>query len=99
METDQLIATDKFCTFYNVKYSFVESLMEIGLIEVVNQSGGQFISITHLHKIERILRLHDDLNINLEGIEAIHTLLNRIDQMNSEIISLQNRLRFYEKFN
>jgi len=99
METDQLIATDKFCTFYNVTYSFVESLLEIGLIEVVTEGGEQFISITHLHKIERILRLHDDLNINLEGIEAIHTLLDRIDRMNSEMITLKNRLSFYEKFN
>ena len=97
METDQLIATDKFCTYYNVEYSFVESLQEIGLIETVSLRETQFIHIPHLQKIERILRLHDDLNINLEGIGAVHTLLDRIEQMNAEILNLRNRLRFYEK--
>jgi len=98
METKQLIATDKFCTFYNVKYSFVESLLEIGLIEAVTVSEQQFIHIEHLQKIERIIRLHDELDINLEGIEAIHTLLDRIEHMSSELNSLKNRLRFYEQF-
>lgn len=97
METDQLITTENFCTYYNVAYTFVESLEEIGLIKTVRFRETQFIHIPHLQKIERILRLHDDLNINLEGIEAVQTLLDRIEQMNTEIISLKNRLRFYER--
>ena len=96
METDKLLPTDKFCTYYNVEYSFVESLREIGLIETVVIRETQFIHIPHLPKIEQIIRLHDDLNINPEGIEAVQTLLDRIEQMNAEVISLKNRLRFYE---
>jgi len=96
METDQLIATDKFCTYYNVEYSFVESLREVGLIETVVVREIQFIHVPHLQKIERIMRLRDDLNINLEGIEAIDRLLNKLEEMDSEILSLKNKLRFYE---
>ena len=98
METDQLMATDKFCTFYNVEHAFIESLEEVGLIETVVVQEVQFIHIPHLQKIERIIRLYDDLNINPEGIEAIDRLLDRMDQMNSEIVYLKNQLRFYQEF-
>ncbi len=45
----------------------------------------------------RIIRLYYELDINLEGIEAIIHLLQRIDtHQQEEIIALRNRLRLYE---
>lgn len=96
METNQLIAADKFCTFYNVDLTFVKSLTEIGLLETIMIRETQFIHIPELEKIERMLRLHDDLDINAEGIDAVHRLLDQIEQMRLEIINLKNRLQFYE---
>lgn len=96
MEKNQLIATDKFCTVYNVTYSFVESLQEIGLIEIVQLHNVQYLQVTHLQDIERMVRLHDELAINPEGIEAVNLLLKRIDLMQQEILFLKNKLRFYE---
>jgi chaperone modulatory protein CbpM len=97
METDQLITTEKFCSYYNVEQAFVESLREAGLIETVTVQDTSFILVTHLHHIERMIRLHDDLDINPEGIGAIHTLLARMEKMQEEIVSLKNRIRFYEQ--
>lgn len=96
MEKDQLIATTQFCTFYNVSDSFVESLLDLGLVETVRVQEVQYLHVIHLQEIERMVRLHDDLEINAEGIEAVHLLLTRIGYMQDEIISLRNRLRFYE---
>lgn len=96
MEKDQLIATTQFCTFYNVSDSFVESLLDLGLVETVRVQEVQYLQVIHLQEIERMVRLHDDLEINPEGIEAVHLLLKRIGYMQDEIISLRNRLRFYE---
>jgi chaperone modulatory protein CbpM len=96
MENDQLIATEIFCTNYGIEYSFVQSLQESGLIETVVISDTQFLQVPQLQKIERVIRLHHDLDINMEGIEAIDTLLNRIDYMEKEITALKNKLRFYE---
>jgi hypothetical protein len=42
------------------------------------------------------MRLHYDLDINLEGIEAITSLLNRVKSMQEEIRELRNRLEGYE---
>jgi chaperone modulatory protein CbpM len=36
------------------------------------------------------------LDINIEGIETITHMLNRINGMQDEIIGLRNRLRLYE---
>lgn len=96
MENDQLIAAEDFCTYYNVNYSFVQSLQESGLIETVVISQTQFLHVPHLQKIERMIRLHNDLDINVEGIDAVHTLLDRIRFLEKEIKMLKNQLRFFD---
>jgi hypothetical protein len=96
METLKLIAADTFCSHYQVTRSFVHSLHEIGLIETVTVEETEFIQVPHLQKIEQIIRLHDELDINLEGIQAIDTLLSRIELMQEEMLFIKNRLRLYE---
>ncbi|WP_342086151.1 chaperone modulator CbpM [Dyadobacter sp. OTU695] len=96
MENDQLIAIEVFCTHYDVEYAFVESLQEHDLIETVVVGDTRFLQVPHLSRIERIIRFHRELDINLEGIEAIQGLLNRIEHLDREIATLRNRLRFYE---
>ena len=76
--------------------SFVHSLHEIGLIETITMENTEFIQIPHLQKIEQIIRLHDELDINLEGIQAIDSLLSRLETMQNEMVEMKNRLRFYE---
>ena len=44
------------------------------------------------------MHLYYELDINLEGIETINYLLQRIDSMHDEIRSLRNNLRLYENF-
>lgn len=96
METDQLIAIDIFCNNYKVEYSFVQSLHEVGLIDTVVIHETQYINLPQLQKLERLIRLRDELDINLEGIEVLDHLLMRVESMQREIIFLKNRLRLYE---
>lgn len=96
METEQLIAAEQFCSHYHVNISFVHSLHEIGLIETIVREETEFIQVPHIQKIEQIIRLHDDLDINLEGIQAIDSLLSRMERMQQEITEIRNKLRFYE---
>ena len=42
------------------------------------------------------MRLHFDLDINLEGVDAIYNLLKQVESLKEEITALHNRLRFYE---
>ena len=93
---EHLISTDEFCSHYKVEYSFITALQQNGLIEITTIDQHSFIDHDHLKNIARLVRLHYDLDINLEGIEAITYLLNRVKNMQSEIISLKNRLSIYE---
>ncbi len=49
-----------------------------------------------LSRIEQLARLHYDLEINLEGLEAISHLLDRMVTSDREARSLRERLRLYE---
>lgn len=93
---EHLISTTDFCTYYQVDYSFINSLQEHGLIEITTVDEQPFIEESNLLKIEKLVRLHYELDINLEGIEVITYLLSRIKNMQQEIITLKNKLSLYE---
>jgi chaperone modulatory protein CbpM len=96
MNEEVLISADEFCTLHNIEFSFMRNLQEFGMIEMISRQEVSYIPENQLEKLERILRLHQDLEINMEGIDAITHLLQRISRMQTEIIMLKNRLRLYE---
>ncbi len=96
MQTERLIAVDEFCANYNVEISFISSLQQNGLIEITSIEKTEFIDADQLLQLEKYIHLYYELDINLEGIETISHLLERIDSMHNEIIALKNRLRLYE---
>ena len=96
MEQEHLISTEEFCSHYQVEYSFINSLDEYGLIEIKRINETAFIDTDKLTELEKLVRLHYDLEINLEGIEAITFLLNRVKEMQNEIVLLRHRLSLYE---
>jgi len=66
-------------------------MIEISIIEET-----KFIEADQLRELERMVRFYYELNINLEGIETITHLLQRIDTLQQELITLKNKLSFYE---
>jgi hypothetical protein len=96
MQTDYLIAIDKFCANHNIEISFISSLQQNGLIEITTIKEEGYIDPDQLLLLEKIVRLYYELDINIEGIETINYLLQRIETMHNEIIRLRNQLRLYE---
>ena len=92
-----MIMLDEFCASHHVEVSFIHSLEETGLIETVAVNQALYIVSDDLPKLEQITRLHQDLNINPEGIDAVNHLLRHIEEMKQEIVQLRNRIRFYEE--
>jgi len=92
-----MVMLDNFCASHHVEISFIHSLEENGLIETVAVNETLYITSNDLPKLEQITRLHQDLNINPEGIDAINHLLKYIEEMEQEIVHLRNRLSFYEE--
>jgi hypothetical protein len=96
MKTDKLIAIDVFCANHNIEISFISSLQQTGLIEITTIKETGFIDSDQLLQLEKIVRLYYELDINLEGIETINHLLQRMISLQNENINLRNRLRLYE---
>ena len=96
MQTKYLISVDEFCVKHNIEISFVSSLKQTGMIEITIVENKWFISAGQLRQLEKFIRFYYELDINLEGIETIFHLLNRVESMQNEIIELKNRIRLYE---
>lgn len=96
MKQDNYIAIADFCSSHNITSQFVMQLSDLGLLEIVYRQDLHYLPMKQLPKAEKIVRLYLDLDINLEGIEVITHLLDRIENMQTELISLQNKLRRYE---
>ena len=96
METQEFIPIHVFCVQHGVEVTLINSLQEFGLIELVNINEVDCIPINQLEETEKMLRLHGELEINLEGIDVVQHLLQRVREMQSEIRILKNRLSLYE---
>ena len=96
MNEKDLITIPQFCTHYNIPVTFIDSLNEYELIEVIILENAQYISVTQIKDIEKMMRLHFDLEINLEGVHAISSLLRQVDALQNEVKKLNNKLSFYE---
>ncbi len=96
MDIENLIPVVSICTTHHIETGFFSSLRDSGLVEVIIIEECEYIPVDQLPAIESIIRLHFDLGINLEGIEAIQHLLGRVRSMQQELLQLKNRLQFYE---
>lgn len=97
MEKQDLILTEEICSRYEIEYSFIKDLEEHDLIacSVVEQTT--YLAADNLSDLERFIRLHYDLHINMEGLEAVTHLLQRIENMQDQINQLENRLQLFDE--
>lgn len=98
MKTAKLISIQQFCEYYNVPKTFINALHEYELVEIIDTDDENYLKTAQLNEVEKMMRLHYDLDINLEGIDAIYNLLKLVESLQDEIVTLKNRLDFYEKF-
>lgn len=96
MSLENFIPLNQLCMHYEVEMSFFNSLDEFGLIEIYTIEESQYIPQEKASDIEKMIRMHHELDINLEGIETIFHLLDKISALQSEVIATKNKLRLYE---
>ena len=96
METRDLIPIELVCEHYKVPVSFINTLKEFQLIEIIVKKDDFYIHTTQIKAVEKMMRLHYELDINFEGMDAIFNLLKKVELLNEDIIELHNRLKRYE---
>jgi len=97
MTTEQYITIQTFCTNYDIEFSFINSLSEFGLIEITTIDKIEYLPQNKIIEIEKMVRLHHDLGVNIEGIDVISNLTEKVRDLQEEINYLKNRIQFYEE--
>lgn len=96
MAREKYILVSHYCKHTQIEDAFIERLHEFGLITFEEKQNDAFIDEKDISEIERMFRLHNDLGINFEGLDAIKQMLKRINRMEKEMDLLQKKLRLYE---
>lgn len=99
MQTQEMIPANECCVHYQIEASFIDSLRDAGLIEIAVVEEQLYVPATQLGQLEKMVRLYYEMDINLEGIETITYLLQRMNEMQQQILQLHNRLSIYETGN
>jgi len=96
MNSENFISLEKMSSHYQLEVSFFSKLKEIELIEIILIEDVPYIHIDNLSELEKMIRLHTELELNLEGIDVVCNLLQKITDLETELQMVKNRLRLYE---
>lgn len=96
MPTQSLILIRDFCVHHQVEITFVETLAANNLIQTTTIDQTLYVEPAQLTQLEKFVRLHRDLNIHTDDLDVIADLLDRVEDLQRQVVTLQNRLRFYE---
>ncbi len=96
MDNKDFIPITQLCDHYTIEMSFFKRLHNEGLIELTTIEKTTCLHQDKLHAFEKIVRIHNDLHINIEGIDVVFNLLEKVDDLNNELLQTKSRLSLYE---
>ena len=97
MTMETLIPIPQLSQYYEVEIPFFVALQEFGILEFATVEQVQCLHIDDLGRLEKVVRLHRDLQMNLEGIDVVLHLLARIETLQAELHQTRRRLQVYER--
>ena len=96
MNVKKYISITDFCRGHALEESFIYSLHEIELIEIRQVEAEPVIPRSDLRRLERLVRLHWDLEISPETLLAVDHLLDQVESLQEEVLALRRRLNRWE---
>ncbi|MDP5169576.1 MAG: chaperone modulator CbpM [Bacteroidia bacterium] len=96
MNSSSYLPLTLLCTHYEVEMTFFSRLSESGLLEIVVLEKESCIHEDSIADVEKMIRMHRDLDLNVEGIDVVFHLLKKIDRLEAELQSVRNRLDLVE---
>lgn len=88
-ETKLKISVITFCQYHDIAPDFVYALQENGLVKLEVQQEHHYITNEQVEVLEKYIRMHYDLGINIEGLEVISRLLAEMEEMQQELRMLR----------
>ncbi len=96
MKSTNYIAINSLCDHYEIEISFFNQLNEIGMLEIVTIEHSQCIHTDKIKSLEKMIRLNKELHINIEGIDTVFNLLDKIEDLQLEIFEMKQKLNRLE---
>ncbi|HDZ05882.1 hypothetical protein LCGC14_0122780 [marine sediment metagenome] len=96
MDSENYIQIELYCERTQTPIEFIDDLLEFDMIEVQQIENKKYVQQHHIIEIERIYRLRNELGINMEGIDTINHMLEKVNRLEQELKLLRNRLTIYE---
>ena len=96
MATEKYILVRVFCEQTKIETEFINNLHEFGLVSFEEKENELFLDESDISEIEKLFRLHHDLGINYEGLDAIRQMLRRMEDLQNEMTVLKKKLHLYE---
>ncbi len=97
MNVPQYIPVKTVCAHYQVEVTFIQRLGDMELIEIQTVDQLDCIHEDHLGHLERLIRLQQDLNLDPDSLDVILHLIQKVEDLQSELFRLQSRLQIYER--
>lgn len=88
----ELILLNEYCEKSRMELDFLKCLEGEGLIKIEIHNDKYYLHTSQLSNIEMFTRLYYDLSINIEGIDVINNLLEKIRRMEHELSVLKRQL-------
>jgi hypothetical protein len=96
MNLENFISLTQLSTHYEIEVDFLHKLNEYDLVEIFSIDDEKYLESESINHFEKILRIHNDLEVNIESIDIVFNLLKKIEELQSELESAKNKLRLYE---
>ena len=97
MKKSDFISIREICVHHEIEETFVFRLEEYDLIDIASVQGVAQVRLEDLPKLEKIFRLHSELEINLEGIQTIYHLLEKMDRLKEELLNMRRKIDFLDE--
>lgn len=81
---------------YEIEEAFLDALQNSDLIKITVEEEDKYIYYDSLSDIEQFIRWYYELEINVEGIEALYHMLKQVKTLHEHIEELKNELKFYK---
>ncbi|QBR12307.1 chaperone modulator CbpM [Sphingobacterium sp. CZ-2] len=78
------------CRSNNIEQDFIQELHNNGLIEIIYQEEQEYIEEEQIIVLERFSTWHYELEINVQGIEVVQNLIDRIESLQQEIREIKS---------
>jgi predicted ATPase len=93
------ISREELVKIYNIEITFFDELVNGGLLNVETENNIRYLLYEDLPRFERFTNWHYDLEINLPGLEVIHDMLSKMEDLKQRNRELMNKLSVIsEKF-